>query len=143
LGTFVLRTRVLLVDLPPLVRDVVTHLLAGEDGVEVVDSLSSSDLESAVQRTSANVIVLPADESNLPAAGRRFLEERGNVRIVGLVDHARSGVVGHLTIQTGWLDDLSKASLVGAITDGRPGAAPTLPKKVPNGSSRHMFGLDS
>jgi DNA-binding NarL/FixJ family response regulator len=133
---------VLLVDLPPLVRDVIARLLADEDSVEVVESSPSADLESAVQRTSADVIVLPADRFDLPVAGRRFLEDRGNVRVVGLVDHARSGVVGQLAIQTGWLEDLSKASLVDAIT-GRGPRAGALTRAAAGAPARRSTGLDA
>jgi hypothetical protein len=133
---------VLLVDLPPLVRDVIAHLLADEDSVEVVESSPSDDLESAVQRTSADVVVLPADESDLPIAGRRFLEDRGTVRVVALVDHARSGVVGRLAIRTKWLEDLSRASLVEAITDRGPTAG-ALPEATSSGPTRRSIGLDA
>ena len=112
------RVRVLLVDLPHLVSDVITQLLAGEERVEVVASLRSPDLESAVRQHSADVIVLPADHSDLPSAGRRFLEDRGNVRVVGLVDNARSGFVGRLAVEMVRIDEVSRATLVEAITSG-------------------------
>jgi len=133
---------VLLVDLPPLVADVITRLLAVEDSLDVVEALQSGDLESAVQRTSADVIVLPADESDLPVAGRRFLEKHGNVRVVGLVDHARSGIVGRLAIETDWLEDLSQASLVEAITDGGSKAR-GLSEAAPSGAPRQSIGPDN
>jgi hypothetical protein len=109
------------VDLPPLLADVIAQLVDDEPGVEVVARVTGEDLESTVRRTRADVVVLPAARPEMPASGRKLLEDRAGLRVVGLVDHARSGVVGRLDVHVRHLEELSKSTLVEAFTGNDAG----------------------
>lgn len=106
----------MLVDLPPLLADIITQLVDDDPGVEVVARVTGEDLEATVRRTRADVVVLPAAGPEMPLDGRRLLERRADLRVIGLVDHARSGVVGRLEFHVRHLEELSKATLLEALT---------------------------
>jgi hypothetical protein len=75
--------RILVFDLPPLLRDLVTRALdANEDMTTVVADQGSLDRAVADERP--NVVIVPMDDGELGATGRGFLQERAGVRVLGL-----------------------------------------------------------
>ena len=113
----------MLADLSPMLTSLVSGLIRSPD-IDVVDARAHSNVSSLLADGGATVVILPGDAGGLSDAGRRLLDDRANLRVVCLREHAASGVVGALTVQTVGLEDISKQSLMRAIVgdlDPEPG----------------------
>jgi DNA-binding NarL/FixJ family response regulator len=75
--------RILVFDLPPLLRDLVQRALDDYDGITSVVA-EASELELVVTRTKPDAVIVPLDDGGLRAESRRFLEERARVRVLGI-----------------------------------------------------------
>jgi DNA-binding NarL/FixJ family response regulator len=75
--------RILVFDLPPLLRDLVQRALAGNEDITSVVA-GASELERVVAETNPDVVIVPLDADGLRAESRRFLEERARVRVLGI-----------------------------------------------------------
>jgi hypothetical protein len=124
-----------LVDLSPLLTSLITELIHGPE-IEVVRGRPGADLPTLVADTGAAVVILPGEGNDLSDASRRFLDDRARVRVLAVNEHARSGVLGDLAVRTIMLEDLSKSTLLDAVTGEaggrigtrtRSGAAGDLP----------------
>ena len=104
----------MLADLSPMLTSLVSGLIRSPD-IDVVDATAHSNVTSILADGGATVVILPGDASGLSDTGRRLLDDRANLRVVCLREHADSGVVGALTVQTVGLEDISKQSLLRAI----------------------------
>ena len=104
----------MLADLSPMLTSLVSGLIRGPD-IDVIDARAHGSVTSLLADGGATVVILPGDTSGLSDAGRRLLDDRANLRVVCLREHAASGVVGALTVQTVGLEDISKQSLLRAI----------------------------
>ena len=104
----------MLADLSPMLTSLVSGLIRSPD-IDVIDARAHSNVTSLLADGDATVVILPGDTSGLSEAGRRLLDDRANLRVVCLREHAASGVVGALTVQTVGLEDISKQSLLRAI----------------------------
>ncbi len=112
----------MLADLSPMLTSLISELIRGPQ-IEVIGASSGGDLATLVSESGASVVILPGDGISLSDAGRRLLDERSRLRVVALPEVARSGVVGSLAIHTVSLEDLSKESLLGALTGAAVDAA--------------------
>ena len=104
----------MLADLSPMLTSLVSGLIRGPD-IDVIDARARGNVASLLADGGATVVILPGDVGGLSEAGRRLLDDRANLRVVCLREHAASGVVGALTVQTVGLEDISKQSLLRAI----------------------------
>ena len=112
----------MLTDLSPMLASLITGLIRGPqidviDGpqVDVTNGAARGRMEALVAETGATVVIMPGEGAALSDAGRRLLDDRANLRVVALSDHAEAGVVGALTVRTVEIRSLSKASLLDAI----------------------------
>jgi uncharacterized protein (UPF0264 family) len=135
------RVRVVLADLSPMLTSLITELIGSAD-VEVVGAVAGADLPALVADSGADVVIMRGDGMDLPEAGRRLLDDRARFRVLSLVDQAQSGVLGDLAIRTIALEDISKATLLEAVTGGNEspsngssppanGSAPSATPSVP------------
>jgi hypothetical protein len=103
-----------LADLSPMLTSLVSGLIRSPD-IDVIEATAHSNVTSLLADGGATVLILPGDSNGLSEAGRRLLDDRANLRVVCLREHAAAGVVGALTVQTVGLEDISKQSLLRAI----------------------------
>ena len=104
----------MLADLSPMLTSLVSGLIRSPD-IDVVDARAYGNVTSLLADGGATVVILPGEAGGLSDAGRRLLDDRANLRVVCLREHADAGVVGALTVQTVGLEDISKQSLLRAI----------------------------
>lgn len=109
------RVRVVLADLSPMLTSLITDLIRGPE-IEVIGGRSGTDLAALVADTGAAVVILPGEGKGMSQAGRQLLDDRARFRVIALSDHAQSGVLGDIEVRTMDLEDLSKATLLSAIT---------------------------
>jgi DNA-binding NarL/FixJ family response regulator len=77
--------RVLLVDLPPLDREVLAAALAAHpDEVEVVGVAAPGDLDAVARETEADVVVTALVDGAWPASCDALVEARTRVRLLGV-----------------------------------------------------------
>jgi hypothetical protein len=109
------KVRVVLADLSPMLTSLITELIRSPE-IEVITGRSGADLASLVADTAAAVVILPGEGNGMSQAGRQLLDDRARFRVIALSDHAQSGVLGDIEIRTMDLEDLSKSTLLRAIT---------------------------
>lgn len=76
--------RVLLVDLPPLDRDVVAAALAERGEVELVEVQGAGDLDVVVRETEADVVVTALVGGAWPVSCEALVAARTSVRLLGV-----------------------------------------------------------
>jgi DNA-binding NarL/FixJ family response regulator len=75
--------RILVFDLPPLLRDLVRRALDSSD--DIASTTATADaLEEAVAAAKPDAVIVPLEDASLSGESRRFLEERARVRVLGL-----------------------------------------------------------
>jgi hypothetical protein len=77
------RLRVLVFDLPPLLRDLVQRALEADADVATTTA-GPGELERAVGEARPDAIIMPVDGGHMRAECRRLLEERARIRLLGL-----------------------------------------------------------
>ena len=122
----------MLADLSPMLSSLITGLIRSPQ-IDVIDGTNTGDVGSLIAETGATVVIMPGEGGGMSEAGRRLLADRASLRVLALRDHAASGVVGALTVQTVGLDTISKATLLQAVAgdlgldDDAAAPAPTKP----------------
>lgn len=82
--------RIVLAEVPRLLRDILHGSLATERDVELVGEASTlAGLTEIVQRREADVVILGLSESELPASYYALFEVDPLVRILTIADHGR------------------------------------------------------
>src|SRR5437763_13610122 len=77
------RTRILLVEMPRMLCDILADVLSAEPDMEVVGVLSSrGKLRATVAETRADVVVLALGDSRLPADCGRLLRAHPRIRVL-------------------------------------------------------------
>src|SRR5439155_241883 len=86
------RTRILLVEMPRMLCDIVADVLSAEPDMEVVGVLSSrGKLRATVAETRADVVVLALGDSRLPKDCERLLRAHPRLRVLGVTSEGRRG----------------------------------------------------
>src|SRR5438552_2843519 len=104
------RTRILLVEMPRMLSDILADVLSAEPDMEVVGVLSSrGKLRATVAETRADVVVLALGDSRLPKDCGRLLRAHPRLRVLGVTSAATGQRV---TIST---DDRKPLAVVAAM----------------------------
>jgi DNA-binding NarL/FixJ family response regulator len=110
------QTRILLVELPRLVGDIVEKLVRGEGDLEFVGSIDDADdLVAEVERTGADLVVLGIGGRGLPATCDELLYTHCRSRVIALEGDARSGFIYQLLPSRVPLGELAPDRLIDAI----------------------------
>jgi DNA-binding NarL/FixJ family response regulator len=105
--------RIVLVDMPPLLRDIVRDSVAGERDLDVVaDVRGDAALESALDRLRPDLVILGAGAPQDVAAS---LVEGARVRRALALDEEGQGVLYELRPQRVRLGEISKDALLRTI----------------------------
>lgn len=108
--------RIILAEMPAMLRDIITEIVASEPDLTIVDMLpDQADLEAAVRRTQADIVVLQqasgAEEDGRTA--RRLTEHR--FKVLAISDDGRRGLLYELRPHRTSLGELSATDLVTSI----------------------------
>ena len=110
------RTRILLVEMPRMLCDILADVLSAEPDMEVVGVLSSrGKLRATVAETRADVVVLALGDSRLPKDCERLLRAHPRLRVLGVTSEGRRGFLFGLRPLKASLGELSPQRLVNAI----------------------------
>jgi DNA-binding NarL/FixJ family response regulator len=110
--------RILLVDMPRLVRDMVENAARSDPGVEVVGVLRDADAIGAASAGDAEVIVVGVEQRELPAGCRALLDERAaGLRLLGIEAGDGGAYLYELRPRRSPLGELSPAEVVDAIKE--------------------------
>ena len=85
------RTRILLVEMPRLLSDILKDLISAEPDIEVAgEALTRDGLLALAERTRCDIVVLGSDRSEPPPEGLALLEALPHVRLIGVSSDGRS-----------------------------------------------------
>lgn len=110
------RIRILLVDMPRMLGDIVTSIVSGQPDMEVVGDLPyPAELHAVVRDTRADVVMLGLREPELPDGCVGLLETFPWVRVLGVAADGRSAFLYELRPQRQSLGEVSPHELVHVI----------------------------
>ena len=108
------RTRVILVDMPQTLREIVRGVVSNTREFELVEEEGSAATLATIRAAAASVVITGLDRSS-PQRVSALLGASPNVRVLALADDGRSGAVYELRPEARPLGDISPALLRSAI----------------------------
>jgi DNA-binding NarL/FixJ family response regulator len=110
------RTRILLVEMPRMLCDIITDVVASQPDMVVVGELPErADLLPAVNRTRADVVVLGLPDSDLPNECGPLFDAHPRSRLLGVAADGRRAFLYELRPQRIPLGEVSPQGLLDAI----------------------------
>ena len=107
------RTRILLVELPPMLRDIIAETIAMEPDMEVVAEVpDASSLMSSFERTEVGVVVVGRDD---PSLASMLLAQHPQLKILAVANHGRESSLYEMRPQREPLGEISPQRLVEEI----------------------------
>jgi len=104
--------------MPPIQRDIVRALIAGDSRVEIlVPPPPQTDLVAAARELQADVVMTRTDSPG-PAASESLLLDNPRLRVLTLTDGGRIGYLDRLVMQRTVLMDVSPEELIDAVLGG-------------------------
>lgn len=101
--------RILLVDMTPMLRDIVREVLQAQPDLDIVGELpGEAPLVKAVDEGRVEVVIVGADRIGFPEAWFDLLEGRPQVKLIALLAHGRQGAICRALSQSS-LNDLLDA----------------------------------
>jgi DNA-binding NarL/FixJ family response regulator len=118
------RTRVLLLEIPAMLADLLKGIVQADDQIEIVAELAdASDLIEVSDRSDANVVIVNLLDGDLPEPCSALLSERPRMRVIGLAGHGRNGFLWELRPHRLALGEISPSTLLPAIRSRGANAA--------------------
>jgi DNA-binding NarL/FixJ family response regulator len=112
------RIRVLLVDMPRLLRDLIEHAIARAPDLEVVGTEPDVEgLERAAGETDPEFVIVGLERGDLPESARAFLDARSRPRMLGVEAEEGTAVLYELTPRCVPIGTVTPDQLAGAIRD--------------------------
>jgi DNA-binding NarL/FixJ family response regulator len=113
------RTRVLLAQLPLMLRDLVSEIVGRESDMEIVGEVSEgAQLVAVAHATDAEFVIANLEDAELPSPYRKLLDERPGMKVLGLEGDGRLGVLYELVPRKVALGELTARNLVTVIRTG-------------------------
>jgi hypothetical protein len=109
------RTRVILMDMPRMLHQIVTEVIANNDDLQVVDEPDRAVALATIKMSDACVVITGPEGSRPGVIGSLLGAQR--VRVLALSSHGRDGVVYELQPKERLLGELSPTLLLSAIRD--------------------------
>lgn len=110
------QTRVILVDMPLMLREVVRAVVSNEDDLEVVDERDPDAALATIRRSEACVVITGLEQFSPEGIGR-FLGTGPQVRVLALSTDGREGAVYERQPEERLLGEISPPVLLAAIRD--------------------------
>jgi DNA-binding NarL/FixJ family response regulator len=110
--------RVLLVDMPRLLRDLIEHAIAAQPGLRVVGAEADVDaLGRATRETDAEFVIVGLEHGELPSSAQAFLDERTRAKVLGVEAEDGSAVLYELKPRRVPIGRVTPDELAAAIRD--------------------------
>jgi chemotaxis response regulator CheB len=115
-ATFLERIRVVLLDMLPLLLEIVKDAIAPQDDMEIVaNAASGQNLDALLQAIDADVVVVKRDDVRNREQFDGFLYQHPRLRILEIIAKGRRGVVNELRPRRIALGEISTQSLLDTI----------------------------
>ena len=109
-------TRVLLLEIPTMLADVLKGIVRADDQIEIVGELTdASDLIEVSRRVNADLVIVSLRNGELPEACRALLAARPGMRVLGLAGQGSHGFLWELRPHRMTLGEISPSTLLPAI----------------------------
>ena len=113
--------RVALVDLPPLLREIVSGALMGASDVDIVDYYADRKaLMQALPIAHVDAVVIAPSQSERDEIARELLSAAPYLAVLSLSRDDRDVIVSQLTFRSSTVHDVSAAALIEAIRSSIP-----------------------
>jgi DNA-binding NarL/FixJ family response regulator len=117
-GDSLVSIRIVLADLPQMLRSIIRDILAGEPDMEVVGELpGQAELPAMVRRTGATFVIVRQTSPDPPTIFHDLLAARPPTRVLAIADEGRAAILYELRPRRIAIGELSAARLVAAIRD--------------------------
>jgi len=121
-------TRVLLVGMPRMLRELVRDLVDDAGAVEIIGEASSDATAVAIARKEhVDVIVAGVESGGLPPEYDRLMAERPHLRVVAVASNGRHGTIHELRPHKQALGELGRETLLAAVCGPRAVPVPSSP----------------
>ena len=118
--------RVLLIDMPQMLREIIRRSLARDGRFEIVGEYTEHvSIDVAVDRSRADFVIVGTDVFESRSVRRRVLEEGPQVRVLAVRPDGGQTTLHQLRPEEVDLGELSPERLVAVMTDPADRAAPT------------------
>ena len=108
-------TRVLLVDMPRMLRDIVGAIVTGQPDLEVVGEVDSSEaLVACAERTQPHVLIVGSEPSVLTTS-RRLMADASRLRVIEVVAEGRAGYLYQRLPERTLVGDISPEALLSVV----------------------------
>ena len=108
--------RVLVVQMPGILGEILKKIVAEEPGMEVVDEIPNCDeLLRMTSETNANVVIIGLEQSELPDACQDLFEEYPRIKLLAVVGDGRDAFAYQLRPQRVAMGAVTPNDLVEAI----------------------------
>jgi DNA-binding NarL/FixJ family response regulator len=114
--TFLVPIRILLTDLPQMLRSIIRDIVADQPDMEVVGELAGpAGVSAMVAQSGATFVIVRHSGSDPPDVFRELLAGRPPTRVLAIADEGRAGTIYELRPQRIPIGELSASSLIAAI----------------------------
>jgi DNA-binding NarL/FixJ family response regulator len=114
-------TRVLLLGMPRMLRDLINAVLAAEPDMQVVGELTEEDASlPALTEAGADVVIVGLHGSEVPYVCRQLLDSRPSARILGLSSEGRDAYQYRNEPRLVALGEVSQSMLLDTIRQWGP-----------------------
>jgi DNA-binding NarL/FixJ family response regulator len=111
-------TRIVLADLPQMLRSIIQDILAGEPDMEVVGELpGQAEVPAMVQQTGATFVIVRQTGPDPPAIFQNLLAAQSPMRVLAIADEGRAAILYELRPRRIPIGEFSAARLVAVIRD--------------------------
>ena len=130
------RTRILLAEMPRMLSDILTNVLARERDMEVLRVLEKTDtLLRAVEESSADVVIVGLSDTELPRVCGDLVTANPHMKVLAVAGDGRRVFLHELRPHTVPLGEMSPAGLIDAIR-----AAVRSPRSPPSAAESTYRG---
>ena len=120
-----LSIRVLLIDMPQMLREIIRRSLARDGRFEIVGEYTEHvSIDIAVDRSKADYVIVGADVFESRSVRQRVLEEGPQVRVLAVRPDGAQTTLHRLRVEEVELGELSVERLVEVMTDAAGQSAP-------------------
>ncbi len=110
------KIRIIIADVPAMLRDIVAEIIAAEPDLAIVDAIpNNADVKAAVRRSGADVVITQQADSEASFDNTALLYARHPLKVIAITGNACEGLLYDLRPHCESLGELSAAALVAAI----------------------------
>jgi AmiR/NasT family two-component response regulator len=113
------KRRVLLLDLPRMLAELVRQVGARDEGLEVVGDVTEAQAPGAVAQMHPDFVIVGGDRTTPPDSCRAVFDSQPHLTVLALTGNGSDGVLWELAPHREALGDLSQEALLNAMREVR------------------------